>query len=550
MIFRAMSGKLILSTTKARTMKKVNEYMNIKTIILARVSSKEQEDGHSIPAQVRRLTDYALKKKLRVEHTFQITESSSKETRKQFDEIITLIKKSTEPIALVTDTVDRLQRSFRETPILDEMRKEGKLELHFLREGLIVNQKSNSAQLLQWDIGVLFASSYVRQLSDNVKRSKEQGHKNGDWSALAPFGYKNVTLPTGKKSLEVDPATSGFVVKMFEMYAAGNQSFATIADEMNRLGLRGAEGNPIYPSRVHFTLKNPFYYGIMRIKGEFYKHNYQPLIQESLFHKVNSLMAGHNKSPAQYAGKPILFRGVIRCQRCDCMVSGDVKKQKYVYYSCGNSKGLCKKIWVKEEKFLEAVLGYFDRIKVTDEQIEDIVAHLKKSYGHEQEFFQQSQQALRKEMDQIQGRLSKLVDMHLDGAIDPETYQAKLREYKERQREITNEMQSHVDIDESCLITAKMVLGLAQNAREWFESSNLDQKQQLLRFVFSNFSLDGQTLHLQLREPFSSMSKIEDQPIWLNTLATLRTFNWNSLQPNLKAFNICGDNRSANTVIG
>jgi len=131
----------------------------MKTIILARVSSKEQEDSHSIPAQVRRLTDYALKKGLLVERIFQITESSSKETRKQFDEIIVLIKKSTESIALVTDTVDRLQRSFRETPILDEMRKEGKLELHFLREGLIVNKKSNSSQLIQWDMGVLVASS-------------------------------------------------------------------------------------------------------------------------------------------------------------------------------------------------------------------------------------------------------------------------------------------------------------------------------------------------------------------------------------------------------
>src|ERR1700722_19218735 len=173
----------------------------MKAIIFARVSSKEQEEGQSIPSQVRRLTEYAIRKDLQIENTFQITESSTKETRKQFDAVVSLIKKSKQPRALITDTVDRLQRSFRETPLLDELRKQGKLELHFLREGLVVNQSSNSAQLLQWDIGVLFASSYVRQLSDNIKRSQEQCIRNGQWVSKAPYGYTNITLPTGQKDI-------------------------------------------------------------------------------------------------------------------------------------------------------------------------------------------------------------------------------------------------------------------------------------------------------------------------------------------------------------
>jgi hypothetical protein len=60
-----------------------------------------------------------------------------------------------------------------------------------------------------------------------------------------------------------------------------------------------------------------------------------------------------------------------------------------------------------------------------------------------------SQEALRKELDSIQNRLSKLVDMHLDGGIDFETYHSKLEEYKKRQREITSEMEAHVNADET-----------------------------------------------------------------------------------------------------
>ncbi len=119
----------------------------MKAIILARVSSKDQEEGQSIPAQVHRAQHYVQRKGFNLLHTFQITESSSRQKRKQFDEVVSIIKRSKDPIALVVDTVDRLQRSFRETPILDEMRRNGKLELHFLREGLIINENANSAQL-------------------------------------------------------------------------------------------------------------------------------------------------------------------------------------------------------------------------------------------------------------------------------------------------------------------------------------------------------------------------------------------------------------------
>lgn len=146
----------------------------MKAVIFARVSSKEQEEGQSIPSQVRRLTEYAIRKDLQIENTFQITESSTKETRKQFDAVISLIRKSKQPIALITDTVDRLQRSFRETPLLDELRRAGKLELHFLREGLIIDKNSNSAQILQWNIGVLFSESYVLQLSDMLSAARSK----------------------------------------------------------------------------------------------------------------------------------------------------------------------------------------------------------------------------------------------------------------------------------------------------------------------------------------------------------------------------------------
>lgn len=133
----------------------------MKTILLARVSSKEQEEGQSIPAQVRRLREYAEKNRLAVIHEFQLIESSTKETRKKFNKIVAMIEKSKECIALVVDTIDRLQRSFKESVVLLDLLKQGQLSLHFLRERLILNEYSNSSDYMRWDINVFTSRAFV-----------------------------------------------------------------------------------------------------------------------------------------------------------------------------------------------------------------------------------------------------------------------------------------------------------------------------------------------------------------------------------------------------
>ena len=88
-------------------------------VILARVSSKEQEEGYSIDAQKHRLEQYCLRKNLQVLKAFEITESSTTGDRKKFMEMIAFVKKQKQPVAIVADKVDRVQRSFREYPLLD-----------------------------------------------------------------------------------------------------------------------------------------------------------------------------------------------------------------------------------------------------------------------------------------------------------------------------------------------------------------------------------------------------------------------------------------------
>lgn len=163
----------------------------MKAVILTRVSTREQEEGHSLPAQNTRLLDYAKRKQLEVIKTFQIIESSTRGKRKEFMQMIDFCKEQTETIAIIADAVDRVQRSFKESVMLDDLIRQEKIELHFFREGMVIGKKATSTDIMRWDFSVMGAKAYVLQLSENVRRSLDYKLKNGERAGVAPCGYEN-----------------------------------------------------------------------------------------------------------------------------------------------------------------------------------------------------------------------------------------------------------------------------------------------------------------------------------------------------------------------
>ncbi len=488
----------------------------MKAIILSRVSTKEQADeGQSIPAQTGRLTEYVNKKQLDHWKVFEIAESSTHDTRKKFDKVLELIKKSHEPLALVVETVDRLQRSFKESVILDDLRKEGKVEIHFVREGLILTKDSNSAQLLQWDMGVMFARSYVLQLSDNVKRSNEQKLKNGEWISKAPIGYRNIRDENDKPDIEVDPEASPFIVKVFERYATGNYSMITLAKQMREEGFTGKQhGNPITVSQIERILKNSFYYGVMEVHGKQYQHRYPPLISMHLFLKCRKVIESWNKKPFQHAARPFIFRGILSCATCGCAITAEMAKGKYIYYHCTNFRGICEKVYVPEKDLLKPIKRYLRKFVLPQEGIDYVVGKLRTTTEIEQEYHNQAMATLKAEYDRYEARISKMTDDKYDGSITPEIYDKKLKEYKAKQADLLNQMQDHSKADEQHHLTATKLLDVCKRADSIFESSEPAEKRQFLNFVFQNSTLNRNKPMFMLKPVFAGIVKAHETHKW------------------------------------
>jgi len=277
------------------------------------------------------------------------------------------------------------------------------------------------------------------------------------------------------------------------------------------MGLKSNTKNPkpLSVSQIEHILKNPFYYGIMRIKTGSLKglhpHKYQPLISKALFDKAQEIRVSYHKKPFKYASKPFIFRGMIKCADCGCTITPEITKG-HIYYSCTNYHRFHKKrIYIREEELLNPIYKVLKDIQLSDDKIQEITEDLRKSNQAKNHFYEQSLRVLRKEYDQIENRTSKMFDLQLDGSITKDMFDKKLKEYKERQAELNEEIQKYADADENYYITANTVLNLAKRAYKIFESSEVSEKRQLLNFLLQNPQLKAKKLMFKLKTPFDTV---------------------------------------------
>lgn len=495
----------------------------MKAIIIARVSSKEQEDTNSIPAQVRNNKEYAERHNFGIINTYQLTESSTKANRTKFNKIIDQIKRSKEPVALVVDTVDRLQRDFRESVKLNELRENGKLEIHFVREGLIINKASNSADILRWDMAVLFAKGYVTQLTDNIKRGQKEKIKNGEWLSKAPFGYRNVKI-NEKKWIEPDE-NAHIVAAIFRRYASGAHSMRDV-----RSWVFDTYGVDKKLSQIQHILTNPFYAGKMKIKDQLYVHRYTPIVSQELFDSVQQVASRFNRPAFKFAGLPFHYKGLIVCGDCGRRVTAE-RKKGHVYYHCTQYDGNHGAKYVREEEITNQLTKAIRAIRPTDEQYNEVVEALKKANQDKEANISALRSHATAELTKIGNRTKKLLDIYLDEEITQEEYKIRRTELNAQKDSQEKRLLSLDKTTDQWYHNAILIMELVRDAPLLFEKCSIvEQKRLFIKLLLSNLELHGSELRWKYKKPFDSMVSNGNCPMWCCLLDVFRN-DFDSIAP-------------------
>lgn len=360
---------------------------SIKAVILARVSTKEQEDdGYSLPAQEKLMVEYAHRADLQVVKVFKIAESASKvKQRKVFNEMMAFINKHGIKV-LIVEKVDRLTRSFKDMVMIDDWLEEDEARrVHLVKDSLVMHKYARSQEKLNWGVKVLFAKNFIDNLREEVAKGVKEKLEQG-WfpGTRPPIGYVH-SGEHGHKIQIINPAASPLVQLAFELYDTGNYSIKTLTKELKNQGLVGLRGQPLSKSYVYLMLTNKFYIGIMLWNGKEYPGSYETFIDRALFDRVQQRLGSGSTPKVQK--QLTLLKSKVRCELCGSTISW-YRAKGHWYGEC-KSATPCKRGCARQDEVEAELTKYFDElIAPSPAIIAWVKKELKQSHHNEVEQYQ------------------------------------------------------------------------------------------------------------------------------------------------------------------
>lgn len=258
-----------------------------KAVIYARVSSEEQvKHGFSIENQKRLCKEFAMKNGYFVDEIFVDEGKSAKSLeRPQIQELMTYCnKKSNNITAIVIWKLDRISRNNEDY--------HGVLKPLLSRKGIRLlsatesNEETMEGELMR-NIGMSFAEYERKTIGARTIAGLRQKAEQGCFPGKAPYGYKNISLENGNKTIVIDDTYAFYIRRAFELYATGHYSLRNLNEQLYKDGFRTKSGQKFYRTAIEVMLKNIFYTGVFEFEGKTYENAcHKPIISKELFYKV------------------------------------------------------------------------------------------------------------------------------------------------------------------------------------------------------------------------------------------------------------------------
>ncbi len=462
----------------------------------SRVSSDEQfKEGFSISSQTKLIKKYANEHDFIIDEEFVDIESAKKAGRTNFGVMVgkfqQMKRRFDEPpkMILLCEKTDRLYRNIRDWVIIDDL----DIEIHFVKENQILSKDSKSSEKFVHGIKVLMAKSYVDNLSEETRKGMLEKAEQGHFPMGAPLGYSNVRRH-GKSVIEPD-SNAPLVTQMFHMYASGEHSLKTVQEEMIKQGLNGRNGAPLTNSTVHNILRNPIFYGAFRYKGHLYLGKHEPLISKEVLDLCQETMAKRFQGMKKKRKHEFVYQGLITCGDCGCILTAEIKKEKYIYYHCSNGRKKCqKKIYFAEHKLDKQFNEILPNIDLPDDLYDQTVQALKDANHQIHDHQLQRRKELEAEYLSLKEKKKLIYDDRLERRISAQHYEDSKAKFNLELGLIHKKMEMLEKASFNCLEDGLKILELAKNANIAYKMGNIETRKQLLRILLSNCKMEGRTI--------------------------------------------------------
>jgi site-specific DNA recombinase len=471
-----------------------------KCVIYARVSTKEQqEEGFSIPAQVKAIRALCAEENVLPVEEFVEAESAGKPGRKEFGRMLAYLREHPEVRLVVAHKLDRMYRNFEDYVTLES---ELGVRVRYVQDDA---PDTPLGQLIR-GIQLSMARFYRDNLAQEVTKGMNEKAAQGGWpSGKAPIGYLN---DRNTRGIVVDRLRAPLVVYAFERYSTGMVSVKDLARELEERGLRQLRyGTRVHHTSVHGMLRNPVYCGLIRYKEELFEGRHEPLISLELFEKVQAVFEpnrnGHKERHHVFA-----LRDFLWCGDCGCKITAELQRG-HTYYRCSHGKGreVCaQRVYTREERLQGQLESILASIELPEDIIQALVEESRLLDEEEARGESSAREVLRQAIAENREKTDRLLDGYLEKLIDKETYQRKAQELSLERIGLERRLAELGSVQADKTARAEALLRTAATARMSFAGATVQQQREVLSTVLLNARVcDQEIVDYQLKSPFNLM---------------------------------------------
>jgi len=390
----------------------------MKFFLYARKSTDDEERQMlSIEAQLAELREFASNEGVTVTREFVESRTAKTPGRPIFNDMLERIENG-EASGLLAWHPDRLARNWADGGHIVNLLDTGKLAA--LRFPTFWFEDTPQGKFV---LSIAFSQSkyYSDALSQNVRRGMRQKLRRGEFPGKPPVGYLNEPR---LRTIIVEPGKAELVRRMFEAYATGGYTFDELHELVVGWGLTSHREKPIARSMLPQLLANPFYIGLFRFAGETHEGSHQPIVSKALFDEVQNVMARRGR-PHKPRRKPLPYLGFIQCGECGAAITGE-RQKGHQYYRCTRKLGPCsQKRFIREEALTDELRAITASASIPAEPGADMLAQVREWRQTESDCRDSELAEERTRLGKAESRLSRLLDVYLEGDIEQADYSRK-----------------------------------------------------------------------------------------------------------------------------
>jgi site-specific DNA recombinase len=216
-------------------------------------------------------------------------------------------------------------------------------------------------------------------------------------------------------------------VPALKMRIAGRHTIDDLHELVTEWGLTSHRERPIARSMLPQLLSNPFYVGLFRFADETHDGTHQPLVTKALFDEVQNVMARRGR-PHKPRRRPLPYIGSLQCGACGAAITGERQKDHH-YYRCTRKPGPCsQKRFIREETLTDEFRCKTATVCIPKHGAEPVLAQFTEWRRTDADSRSAQLGDAKERLAAVENRLSRLLDVYIDGTVDHDDYARKKEE--------------------------------------------------------------------------------------------------------------------------